>query len=574
VLNNTDCNDSDNTIYPGAPELCDGKDNDCDGTIDDGAGNTIFYADSDGDGFGDPNSSVTGCNAPSGYVLNNTDCNDNDNTIYPGAPELCDGKDNDCDGTVDGPTTAPIVNGPTNMCPFEGTGQQVVFTAVPVPGVLNYLWLVPSTVNIVSGQGTATLTVTILPGFGVNANKQIRVTATSACGTSPLTIHYLLAQFPSTPGFINGPKDVCTFIGTANNVTYRTNKVTGASAYNWSVSPGISITGHPDGTGENDTTIIVNFAPTFTGGTITVSALNNCGPSANSRQLSISGATIATPGAISGNVNACLLMPSAAFPTGIDATYSIRKVPNATTYSWSVVAGANIISHPAGTGENDTVIVVHYNSNFAGGNLAVTANGNCGSSTVRTLLIRVNLKPAAAGAITATETQSCPDRVVAYNLPSMPLNTNWIQWTVPPGSIILSGQGTTSITVAYPPTAISGTVTATPSNGCGSGTSRALPVNLIACPARGTFAKGQIVTTEMDVQVFPNPSASHFQVNISSSVKEKILVNLYDVNGKLIPTGITNPLHQHYFGADLKPGVYLMEVKQGNKRKLMKLVKL
>ena len=62
---------------------------------------TLFYRDSDTDGYGNPNESVQECNAPVGYVSDNTDCNDNDNTIYPTAPEICDLKDNDCDGQMD-----------------------------------------------------------------------------------------------------------------------------------------------------------------------------------------------------------------------------------------------------------------------------------------------------------------------------------------------------------------------------------------------------------------------------------------------------------------------------------------
>ena len=94
-----DCDDEDDRIHPLATETCDGLDNDCDGGTDEGVF-VISYYDNDGDGYGSSQSVVT-CEKPKTNVLNKSDCDDERELSHPGAPELCDGLDNDCDGEVD-----------------------------------------------------------------------------------------------------------------------------------------------------------------------------------------------------------------------------------------------------------------------------------------------------------------------------------------------------------------------------------------------------------------------------------------------------------------------------------------
>ena len=103
VADSSDCNDSANAIYPGATEYCDGVDTDCDGTLDedDAIDTSIWYVDSDGDGYGDTSATNNSCSSSSGWVADSSDCDDSDNSIYPGATEYCDGLDTDCDGTLD-----------------------------------------------------------------------------------------------------------------------------------------------------------------------------------------------------------------------------------------------------------------------------------------------------------------------------------------------------------------------------------------------------------------------------------------------------------------------------------------
>jgi len=98
-----DCRDTDARTYPGAPELCDDRDNDCDGVPDDGTSIQAWYLDADGDGQGsDVSAPIMSCPPIAGRATTRGDCDDADASRRAGIPETCNGIDDDCNGLATG----------------------------------------------------------------------------------------------------------------------------------------------------------------------------------------------------------------------------------------------------------------------------------------------------------------------------------------------------------------------------------------------------------------------------------------------------------------------------------------
>ena len=97
-LSDDDCDDQDGLVYPGAEEVCDATDNNCDGRSM-RVSNTSIEMRMGMVGITDD--FIEACDGPEGYVPNDNDCDDDDDSVYPSAPEICDDVDNDCDTFID-----------------------------------------------------------------------------------------------------------------------------------------------------------------------------------------------------------------------------------------------------------------------------------------------------------------------------------------------------------------------------------------------------------------------------------------------------------------------------------------
>ncbi len=107
-LGGTDCDDDNATTGLGGDELCDGRDNDCDEAVDEGTHDSAWFRDDDHDGWGDDSGGFQVSCAPiEGRVTRDGDCDDQDVLRHPAASELCNRRDDNCDGAIDGADADP-----------------------------------------------------------------------------------------------------------------------------------------------------------------------------------------------------------------------------------------------------------------------------------------------------------------------------------------------------------------------------------------------------------------------------------------------------------------------------------
>ena len=97
-MDSTDCDDGDDVVYPGAPEICDGQYNNCNDTSYN-ANSAAVERDGDSDNYVDCAYNVSTW-VGSGSVIGGNDCDDSENTVYPTAVEICDGQLNNCNSNA------------------------------------------------------------------------------------------------------------------------------------------------------------------------------------------------------------------------------------------------------------------------------------------------------------------------------------------------------------------------------------------------------------------------------------------------------------------------------------------
>jgi hypothetical protein len=527
-------------VNPGvASDACNGVDNDCDGSTDEDATFSNYYVDADGDGYG-AGAATSSCSAISGSVLVDGDCDDNAAAVNPAAAEVCNSIDDDCDGATDEgtiPVAGPI-SGPAVQCVAVTTGT-ATFSIANVAGASSYTWSVPAGMNIVSGQGSNSIFVSWTPGAaqtGIIGN--LSVIAANFCGSSaPSTVAIDINYTrPVMPNSISGSNKVCP----GDIVIYSTNNIARGSAFLWTLPAGMTIL-----SGANTNVISVAVDAAFTGGTIGVSATNACGVGpARLRAVAIN--LLPAPASISGQANGIC------GANGV--TYTAANVVGATSYIWSVPAGATIAS-----GQGSNSITVDFSPTFGGGNISAQGTNGCGNGSIRTL--SVTGAPGIAGPISGDIT-ICPGQSgVEYSVATVPGATTY-NWSVPSIATISAGQGNKNIFVTWGTNPTSGQqVSVNTTNACGTSATRILngiAISLSNCLRVDNTAEN------LQMTVYPNPATGFTQISFYAQNNGNARLNIIDMTGKIVFSEQQSFLEgNNTFVAELHniaAGIYLVQV--------------
>ncbi len=347
----------------------------------------------------------------------------------------------------------------------------------------------------------------------------ITVAANSNCASSSATAISVNMVAPAIPTTLTGPTAICSYVGTATQAVYVTNVVSGAVSYLWTVPTGATIA-----TGQGTTSISVTYGSTAVSGSITVASVSNCATS-GIKSLAVTKTVPGTPTAITGPTSMCSYLGT---PTV--ATYTIPTVSGAISYNWTVPSGATIT-----TGQGTTSIGVTYASNALAGAIGVSSVANCGSSGVRTLNITKSIAPPSA---IVGVSNVCGLTSTTYTTTSTAA-TSFV-WTVPAGWIIISGQGTSSITVGpFASPSAAGVLRVAAVNGCGTSSNTSLSIAACLDPIGMNNNSSEAETNNVRFSdIYPNPTSSEFTISVemqdARTKNQAMILEMYDLLGNLV----------------------------------------
>lgn len=429
------------------------------------------------------------------------------------------------------------VMGNTQVC-VPQTG--VSYSCAAVTGADDYLWTVPSGVNITSGQGTNAIVVSFSGNYTTGS---ICVSARLNCGYATTAKCKTITAFSSSTVAItnlSGPVYLCP--GTTYN--YSVNNLSGAT-FNWTVPANVSIN-----SGQGSNAITINVAPGFSSGNICVNASNTCATSPTSCK-GVATSAPARPNSISGVLNGvCALTQS----------YTASAVTGATAYTWSVTGG-NILS-----GQNTQTVNVQWNSSGTNGSLNVAAVNGCGAGLVRS--VGTTLKPAVAAAISGPAVLCAGSLNNVFSIPPAAGASTYAWQITPAGSGIASGQGTTSINATWGTS--SGTVLCTPSNACGSSKTKTYAVT-VNCRIGNDEVPA--INNSMELTAYPNPFNDKLNIQLTSDVNENVNIQVADIAGRIISKHLINANTVYSLGEHLPGGIYFVTAKQNYTVKTIRVVK-
>ena len=325
-----------------------------------------------------------------------------------------------CTGTTNINTSfytppTPSITGNADICPGGST------TLTANGGYVSYSWSTGATSQSIPVNVAGTYTVTVTDANGCKAN-----------------ISKVVVQAASPIPVITGTLSFCGSSSTTLEAGL------GYSSYAWS-------------NGATTHSIIVSTAGIFS---VTVTNASGCTGTTNVTTTT-TGAVPVSPGPISGN--------SGGVCNSTNNVYSITAVPNTAFYVWTMPTGATIVS-----GQGTTSITVNYGNTFSSGDITVAASNACGQSPSNTpRKLAITSIATIPGAITGQASGLCGQSNKVYSITPV-AGANSYLWTAPTGATIVSGQGTTTVTVNFTNNFGAGNICVKTINACGNSANNCL----------------------------------------------------------------------------------------------------